>query len=341
MFTQASSDIADKFGGTGLGLAISRELVQRMGGDIECRSKPGSGTTFAFTLDFRMGDADRESQVPLSGRRVALALSAGPTRNALALTLTELGAYVLELSIDQPAIAQTQSIAEPLTDLTDVIVDASMADLFLDQLAADGRGHRRLWLLMQPEERRRYRSFIEAGTSYLLKPLRQSTLIRQFTDGDMLRLPDALLRLKKLASGSSADPLTVLLVEDNAINAKLTIAMLEKAGHRVERVAGGLAAVNQIHASLAGGPHAPPLPDLVLMDVQMPAVNGLEATRRIRELERIFAVSSRPILALTANARAEDYDQCIACGMNGFLSKPFDRADLDEAIARLARRTAA
>jgi CheY-like chemotaxis protein len=338
MFTQASSDIADKFGGTGLGLAISRDLVQRMGGDIECRSKPGSGTAFAFTLGFRMGDADRESQVPLSGRRVALALPAGPTRNTLALTLTELGAYVVELSEDHPASAQIQSIVETLTD---VIVDASMADLFLDEMVADGRGHRRLWLLMQPEERRRYRGFIEAGTGYLLKPLRQATLIRQFTGGDMLRLPDALLRLKKLASGSSVDPLMVLLAEDNAINAKLTIAMLEKAGHRVEHVAGGLAAVNQIHASLAGSPHATPLPDLVLMDVQMPAVDGLEATRRIRELERIFAVSSRPILALTANARAEDYDQCIACGMNGFLSKPFDRADLDEAIARLARRTAA
>jgi signal transduction histidine kinase/CheY-like chemotaxis protein len=344
MFAQASGDIAGKFGGTGLGLAISRDLVRRMGGDIECRSQPGSGATFAFTLRFKIGEAAEAGlSSPLAGRTVALALPAGPTRTALTLTLADLGAEITELSTEQAASALIQSIAAHRSERLDVIVDASMAALFQRWLAvAGGDARRHLWLLMQPEERRRYRGFIEAGTGYLLKPLRQSTLVRQFVERDMLRLSEAVVQLKKLASGSAAaDPLSVLLVEDNAINAKLTIAMLAKAGHRVRHLTSGLAAVTEMHASLSGNSAAHPLPDLILMDVQMPGLSGLDATRRIRAIENTFAAAARPILALTANARAEDYDACIASGMNGFLSKPFDRADLDEAIARVARRTAA
>ena len=231
-----------------------------------------------------------------------------------------------------------RSIDEHRSERTDLVVDASMAVLFQRWLAAaGGHAHPHLWLLMQPEERRRYRGFIEAGTNYLLKPLRRSTLIRQFVERDILRLSEAVVQLKKL----DADSLSVLLVEDNAINARLTIAMLEKAGHRVRHLTSGIAAVSEMHASLSSGSDAPSPPDLILMDVQMPGMSGLDATRRIRALEQSFAAASRPILALTANARAEDYDACIASGMNGFLSKPFDRADLDEAIARVARRTAA
>jgi signal transduction histidine kinase/CheY-like chemotaxis protein len=344
MFAQASGDIAGKFGGTGLGLAISRDLVRRMGGDIECRSEPGSGATFAFTLRFKIGEGSQAvPSLPLAGRTVALALPAGPTRTALTLTLADLGAEVAELASEQAASVLIKSIAEHRSERTDLIVDASMAALFQRWLAAaGGHAHRHLWLLMQPEERRRYRGFIEAGTSYLLKPLRQSTLVRQFVERDMLRLTEAVVQLKKLASGSgAADPLSVLLVEDNAINAKLTIAMLEKAGHRVRHLTSGSAAVIEVHASLSSSSNAPSPPDLILMDVQMPGMSGLDATRRIRSLENSFAAGARPILALTANARAEDYDACIASGMNGFLSKPFDRADLDEAIARVARRTAA
>ena len=343
MFAQASGDIAGKFGGTGLGLAISRDLVRRMGGDIECRSEPGSGATFAFTLRFKIGEESEPAlPLPLANRTVALALPAGPTKTALTLTLADLGAEVAELGSEQAATALIKSIAEHRMAGTDLIVDASMAALFQRWLASAGHAHPHLWLLMQPEERRRYRGFIEAGTSYLLKPLRQSTLIRQFVERDMLCLSEAVVQLKKLASGSAeAAPLSVLLVEDNAINARLTIAMLEKAGNQVRHLTSGRAVVDEMHASLSGSSNALSPPDLILMDVQMPGMSGLDATRRIRALENSFAAASRPILALTANARAEDYDACIASGMNGFLSKPFDRADLEEAIARVARRTAA
>jgi CheY-like chemotaxis protein len=133
--------------------------------------------------------------------------------------------------------------------------------------------------------------------------------------------------------------LNILLVEDDAVNARLAIAMLSKAAHNVTHVTTGEKALSAIRDSFASGSDT--RPDLILMDVRMPGMGGLEAARQIRLEEQNHAVQACPILALTANARAEDFDACMASGMNGFLAKPFDRADLDEAIARLARRTAA
>jgi len=159
----------------------------------------------------------------------------------------------------------------------------------------------------------------------------------------MLHLSHAVEQLRKSASSrpSAGTALNVLLVEDNPINARLTIAMLAKAGHLVTHMASGEKAVAEVRAALACGSSSSRLPDLILMDVQMPGISGLEAARRIRREEAAHGAVPRPILALTANARDEDYENCMASGMNGFLAKPFDRADLDEAIARVARRTAA
>jgi CheY-like chemotaxis protein len=128
-----------------------------------------------------------------------------------------------------------------------------------------------------------------------------------------------------------ARPLDILLAEDNPVNALLARTMLEKAGHRVTHAGTGSQVLALLEKDAA--------PDLVIMDVEMPDLDGLETTRRIRETERARQVAKPlPILALTANARREDHDECLAAGMDGHLSKPFDRHDLDEAVARLAHR---
>jgi signal transduction histidine kinase/CheY-like chemotaxis protein len=346
MFAQAGEDIAERFGGTGLGLAISRDLVHRMGGEIECTSKPGAGATFAFTLKLKIADKPGPPVgTPLAGRRVTLAIPDGPTKTALTLTLRDLGAVVKNLASEKEAISLIRSLASGNGKPSDFVVDATSAEELQRWLAGSPfpKGFpSHVWLLLQPEERRRHRIFIEARIGYLLKPLRRSTLIRQFVEGDMLRLSQSVVQLKRsVKSGNADDALNVLLVEDNAINARLTIAMLEKAGHIVTRLVSGEQAVAHIRACLSRKYASRRAPDLILMDVQMPGMNGLEATRRIRCEETSHGAAPRPILALTANARAEDYEICIASGMNGFLAKPFDRADLDEAIARVARRTAA
>jgi CheY-like chemotaxis protein len=198
-----------------------------------------------------------------------------------------------------------------------------------------------IWLLLQPEQRRRHLALIEGGAGYLLKPLRRSSLIRQLTDGDVVRLSEAVEQLRRAAgTPRRVGTLKILLVEDDPVNARLAIAMLSKAGHKITHVTSGESAVGAFRVLLAEA-GSDERPDLILMDVLMPGIGGLEASRQIRLEEQKHAAQSCPILALTANARAEDYDACMASGMNGFLAKPFDRADLDEAIARLARRTAA
>jgi len=129
--------------------------------------------------------------------------------------------------------------------------------------------------------------------------------------------------------------LDILLAEDNPVSTLLARTILEKAGHRIRHAKTGY----EVLAHLSQ-PEA--LPDLVIMDVEMPELDGLETARRIRAEEMERNASERlPILALTANARREDYAECLAAGMDGHLSKPFDRQDLDEAITRLTRGRAA
>jgi CheY-like chemotaxis protein len=186
-----------------------------------------------------------------------------------------------------------------------------------------------VFILLQAEERRSLRNLFGPPLSgYLLKPLRRATLLRQLTVRDHDVIADAVADLRELAAVTQRGlGLTILLAEDNPVSALLARTMLEKAGHRVFHVATGIAVLDHIGANGR--------PDLVIMDVEMPGMDGLEAARQIRAGEMAADV---PILALTANARAEDYAECLAAGMNGHLSKPFDRQDLDEAIHSLTTR---
>lgn len=343
MFVQGSDTAAQ--GGAGLGLAISRDLVRRMGGEIECSSSPGAGAAFAFSLVFP--DAREPSSAPsrpLAGRSVTLAMPRGPTKSALLLTLGDLGARTDEVSTEREAAGLIRALSTGGGGLHDFIIDASMAgqlQRWLRSTTLSKSGQARLWLLMQPEERRRYRALIEQGVGYLLKPLRQSTLMRQFAEGDVLHLSKAARQLKRSAGGSSTRALNVLLVEDNPINARLAMAMLAKAGHFVTHVTSGEQALAQMRSWHSRKESRTGAPDLIIMDVQMPGMSGLETARCIRDAEAARGAAPLPILALTANARAEDHFACKRSGMNGFLAKPFDWADLDEAIAKLDQRPAA
>jgi CheY-like chemotaxis protein len=316
-----------------------------MGGEVECSSKPGAGATFMFMLDFDSGEsASLGLPAPLAGRSIILAVPCGPTRTALRRTFLDLGAEVQELDIEED-LAALRSIF-PGPSLRDLIIDSSLTPRlrpWLYDLSPEAPSSTRLWLLLQPEERRRYRCFSDMGFRYLLKPLRRSTLMSQFVERDMHRLTKTVEQLKAPfgTKGAFRQPLTVWLVEDNPINARLTMAMLNKAGHMATHLHKGEDAVAAIRECVGGKSGSRHAPDLILMDVQLPGMTGFEATRQIRSEEKTHGAAPHPIIALTANARSEDYDLCIASGMNGFLTKPFDRADLDEAIAQIALRTAA
>lgn len=332
-YVQANAGTSRRFGGTGLGLTIAKKMVDRMGGTIDVASVAGKGSSFAFVLPFVPAGDAAPLQPVLAGRTYELALADGPIAGHLAATLAEFGATVRRLAgVNELRRALSKAAADPAAA---IICDSSHAGLLRGWARKSGGAHdrRQVWIVMRAEERRQARDLLGPPfAGYLLKPFRRKTLLRHLTAGHGAQIDAAVSSLRKVAKHTGrVKPLEILLAEDNPVNALLARTMLEKAGHHVTHAVTG----NQVLALLKKGA----APDLIIMDVEMPDLDGLETTRRIRAAEcRRKTARPLPILALTANARREDHDECLAAGMDGHLSKPFDRHDLDEAIARLAAR---
>jgi signal transduction histidine kinase/CheY-like chemotaxis protein len=323
-YVQANADTSRRYGGTGLGLAISKSLIDRMGGTVSVKSAPGKGSRFSLRIPALAVGKTPETPSPLAGRAFALAMPECPTASHLEATLSGLGAKVNRVF----EAADVKTLLARKNEES-IVCDVSFAG---ELKACDAAVHK-IWVVMRAEERRLNAAFMSPPfAGYLLKPVRRSSLVRQLTASDGERIESAVSDLRQIArAGNARKRLRVLLVEDNPVNALLARTMLEKSGHAVVHAASGRLAL----ACLAQGPH----PDLVLMDVEMPDMDGIEATRQIRESE--VGTTRLPILALTANARREDHDECLAAGMDGHLSKPFDRQDLEEAIAKLLPHAAA
>jgi signal transduction histidine kinase/CheY-like chemotaxis protein len=339
MYHQGGLDAARRAAGTGLGLAISRKIVERMGGRMDVVSAIGEGSNFWFETPLAAVSPAEPPQPVLAGRRIYMAVPDGPTAEALSRYLSDYGADVCACA--DPAAA------EPGADgaLPDILIDSR------DAAARDWLEARKLrrhkacaWLLLQPEERRALRHLLKgAVTGYLLKPVRRGSLVKLLSERDDAAASTAAADLRAAARQAKrrGPKLSVLLAEDNQINAMLARAILEKAGHTVTHAVNGHEVLAQVDLAFAGGRSAPHF-DLVLMDMTMPELDGLEAARRIRAMERRAQRPRRlPILALTANARADDAQACLDAGMDGHIPKPFDRTDLEEAVERLAARAAA
>jgi CheY-like chemotaxis protein len=341
-FAQANEDTARRYGGHGLGLSISRDLVHRMGGDIACTSTPGAGSEFSFILPYGVADwGDVAEHTSLTGRQISLALPDGPTRTAVAAMLRESGAAV-NIVVDEYEISAVLNSLRPVAPADcDIIIDVGNAELLRSWLAA-GSGtewpHPHVWLLLAPEQRRLFRDLMGyAHAGYLLKPVRRRSLMGQLVGRKNAQLEQAISGLRaraELGSSRSAGPQHILLAEDDPVSARLTAAMLRNSGNRVSHVGNGRLALE----FLATPANAV---DLVILDMEMPDIDGLAATRAIRNREAAQNRPAVPIVALTANAGRDMSGLCLAAGMNGFLAKPFDRADLDAIVARIARRTAA
>ena len=330
-YAQASSATTRRYGGTGLGLSIAKKLVSGMGGEISVSSQTGEGTKFSVTLPTSPTEQSHEPAKPLEGRKYEIAIPAGPTREHLQATLLELGARVKLLSTAEDvshALAAKRPSEDPVI-ICDAFYEHELR-LWRDQQAGKSGKSMQLWVLMQTEQRRALREFLTAPfAGYLLKPFRKATIVGRLTSQDSQRIRGAVKELRRIVKRSAqAKQLNILLAEDNPINALLARTMLEKAGHRVHHVTTGLQVLYTLDKKTKF--------DLAIMDVEMPDLNGLETTRRIRALEQKLGLLSRlPILALTANAQRESHDECLTAGMDGHLSKPFDRQDMDEAIAKI------
>jgi len=342
-FVQSSVPETQASGGTGLGLAISRRLVELMDGDITFESEVGKGTTFRF--DARLPSADKEAGTDhskaLAGCTVFLTSPAGATRTVLHEYLYRYGAQCISTNSFN-GLVDTIASMENASDSGRVMV-------ILDPAAAKNRDHVfktatelsdivGVWTLLKPEERRPYRKLIDdVRIGYLLKPTRRATLLAQLsTNPDPMRKPVTSLRktARRLRRVKDNAGLNVMLVEDNKINMLLATKMLKAAGHTVTHLDNGEDAIAEITRQLKSKKSI--AHDIILMDIFMPKIDGVETTKQIRKLEKQHRVKTRvPILALTANLREDSQRTCLNAGMDGYLTKPFDRADLEEAVAGL------
>jgi signal transduction histidine kinase/CheY-like chemotaxis protein len=326
-FTQANAETQRRFGGTGLGLSISASLVEAMGGSLRLSSSPGKGSK--FTLRFPLPEdaaAPEPAPQPLSERHFHLALKPGIFSNHLARGLEELGARTSWIS-------SARNFATLLADKNgqcDIIADSLQAATLL-RWARRGKKNRpsslhNIWVLLKADERREYRQLLQAPfAGYLLNPLRRTTILAQL--GGVPQPTHAAQQAPTAARQPAARKLNVLLAEDNPVNALLARTLLERLGHSVTLVGDGEAAL----AKLDDGHDF----DLCLLDMEMPGLGGLSTTRQIRQREEKAGGPRLAILALTANARPEDVASCLASGMDGHLSKPFDQLDIDEKINSL------
>lgn len=343
-FVQSSIAQSQAAGGTGLGLAISRDIVRLMGGDISIESELGAGSVFRFDIAMepvgKPGSRPVDHGMDLAGQTVRVCMPSGANREAVTMYLACHGARVEQPSdTERLSDMLNEDDAKPSVILLDASVCEQPAEL-LDLANGLARSHN-VWVLLKPEDRREHRKLMKNGKiGYLVKPVRYVTLRQQLGFAGNGKQADA-GKLRQAAARLRGDKvLKVMLVEDNQINRLLAEKMLQSAGHEVTHFPTGEEAVAAIATNLTD--HGEAGFDVVLMDIFMPGIDGFEATRQIRALEAEATVAQPvPVLALSANARRDDQKASLAAGMNGYLAKPFDRADLEQAIHRLALAHAA
>lgn len=328
-FTQADSSLARRYGGTGLGLAITQRLVTALGGTIGVASTVGKGSRFWFTLPTRRTPGTVEQVPSLAGVRVLVYTAFNGLSEVLVQQLCDAGADAFAA---RGLAALETALAGGTFNV--LIMDARASNAppgeVLVRLKARLQGVKCI-VLISPKERSALPAFQSSGfDGYLIKPVRQFSLVRRVRavlDGERTAEPDERIADSDILRKQPQRSLRVLVAEDNRINVMLATALLGKLGHTVDTVGNGCEALE----ALASRPF-----DIVLMDVHMPEMDGLEATRRIREAERLGRRPNRiPIVALTASTLEGDRQICIDAGMDAFLAKPLDPAALKALLVRL------
>ena len=323
-FSQADNSTTRKYGGTGLGLTITNRLVELMGGELAVDSQPGVGSDFHFTLPLGIDLAPSAPLQPedLYGKQTLVVDDIAINRDIFMRQLTQLGMTVRIAASGADAQADLLSAGCP---------DVILLDLHMPEM--DGFGLA-AWIRQQPTLTAVPIMMLSSGPlggdaehcreldiqSYALKPISDADLLANLRRVLGVAGTGAAAKVTLPVITADGQLLTILLVEDNPINQQLALRLLEKWGHQTVLAVNGQQAVEHI----MGGEHF----DLVLMDMQMPVMGGIEATQLIRRHETDQGLPRLPIIAMTANAMQGDREACLAAGMDDYISKPISQAEL-------------
>lgn len=317
-FSQAKAEHGRTGEGTGLGLAIARKIVRAMGGDIAVDSAVGKGSKFSFEFELDFEEAAGQQPTSVSAPIIVATSSSVLTRS---------------LQLQLKATGASNVVVADTTDAARTAIEANPGAVLLCDIDLTGGGPEALsdiaersYVLLSPQARGHIPQLKNKGFGgYFIKPIRQSSLSEQLSDEGQAKPSTSVDETPKVSAPETqaTRPLRVLLAEDNKINAVLATTIIKRAGHHVDLANNGQEAIDRVKTHSY---------DVILMDMHMPEVDGIEAAKKIRNLDGDKAQT--PIVALTANAMASDRQKCIGAGMDDFISKPFEPSDLTDMLAK-------
>ncbi|WP_455731754.1 PAS domain S-box protein [Burkholderia stabilis] len=347
-FSQADSSTTRRYGGTGLGLAISARLIEMMGGRLEVRSALGAGSTFSFTLPFSLGrgPALPHPAIPhaLDGVRILVVDDNHTNLRLMHDMLRNFGTQPTCASDTRTALDALYEQAKRREPFAIALVDGQLPDcedysLALEIAADPLLRDTTVIVLSSLSGRLNAATLKQAGIAgFVAKPVDQSeifNLLVKVLGESFFASPgpaNPSVHPDDVPESAPARGRAVLLVEDNPVNQRLALRLLEKLGHDVQLASNGQEALDFIERQSF---------DVVLMDIQMPVMDGLEATRELRTRERRAARARLPVVAMTAHAMQGDRERCFMAGMDGYVSKPIETATLTREIERVTARSSA